>query len=51
VLAGILAKPDSLPAIGHAARLTIETQFAFPGMVAGYERLYRQIAGAADSTG
>ena len=44
-IARILAARDTLPAIGRAARLTIETSFTFPGMVAGYERLYRRMAG------
>jgi len=45
-LAGILADPGSLPALGRAARATVEARFSFPAMVAGYERLYRRIAGA-----
>jgi glycosyltransferase involved in cell wall biosynthesis len=44
-LGRILAEPGALPALGRAARLTIESGFAFPGMVAGYERLYRRLAG------
>ena len=44
-IARILAARDTLPALGRAARLTIETSFSFPGMVAGYEWLYRQMAG------
>jgi len=46
-LAGILASPDSLTGLRDAVRHTIETSFAFPAMVAGYERLYRQIAGTS----
>jgi glycosyltransferase involved in cell wall biosynthesis len=42
-LAAILAHPETLPILGRAARLTVEARFAFPAMVAGYERLYRQI--------
>jgi glycosyltransferase involved in cell wall biosynthesis len=43
-LDAVLASPGLLPALGRAARLTIEARFAFPGMVAGYERLYRRLA-------
>jgi glycosyltransferase involved in cell wall biosynthesis len=46
-LAGILAEPGALPPLGAAARSTVEARFGFPAMVAGYERLYRQIAGWA----
>jgi glycosyltransferase involved in cell wall biosynthesis len=42
-LAAILAKPENLPALGRAARVTIENRFSFPGMVAGYARLYRNV--------
>ena len=45
-LAAILPSSATFPALGAAARATVETRFAFPAMVAGYERLYRQIAGA-----
>jgi glycosyltransferase involved in cell wall biosynthesis len=46
-LESVLAAPGALPALGSAARLAIESRFAFPGMVAGYERLYRRLAGAS----
>jgi glycosyltransferase involved in cell wall biosynthesis len=45
-LAGILQRPESLPALGEAARVAIHAHFTFPGMVEGYRRLYRQLAGA-----
>jgi glycosyltransferase involved in cell wall biosynthesis len=47
----ILAHPAVLPALGGAARRTVETGFAFPGMVAGYERLYRRLASGAPGPG
>jgi glycosyltransferase involved in cell wall biosynthesis len=50
-LAGILAAPDALPALGRAARATIEARFTFPAMVAGYERLYQRIAGGSPAAG
>ena len=43
-LAGILAVRHTLPALGQEARSTIQRQFAFASMVAGYERLYRETA-------
>ena len=46
-LASVLAIRDTLPALGHAARLTVETGFASQSMAAGYARCYRQIAEAA----
>jgi glycosyltransferase involved in cell wall biosynthesis len=46
-LAGILSTPERLAPLGSAARQTIEERFTIPGMVAGYERLYRQMAGTA----
>ncbi len=46
-LSGILSTPERLAPLGSAARQTIEERFTIPGMVAGYERLYRQMAGTA----
>jgi len=43
-LAAVLADPASLAALGRAARLTVESRFTFTAMVAGYERLYSQVA-------
>jgi len=48
-LTGVLAKGDTLREVGKAARGTVEARFGFAGMVAGYERLYREIGGGASS--
>jgi glycosyltransferase involved in cell wall biosynthesis len=45
-LADILARRDLLASLGAKARRTVEERFTMAGMVAGYERLYRRIAGA-----
>jgi glycosyltransferase involved in cell wall biosynthesis len=39
-LSAILAQPATLPALGAAARQTVETHFSFSAMVDGYRRLY-----------
>jgi glycosyltransferase involved in cell wall biosynthesis len=46
-LDGILSTPAKLAPAGRAARETIEERFTIPGMVAGYENLYRQVASAS----
>jgi glycosyltransferase involved in cell wall biosynthesis len=47
-LEAVLAGPGSLAELGRAARITIETRFAFAGMVAGYRALYRALAQVKD---
>jgi len=44
-LADALAAREQFPQLGRAARATVERQFGFQSMVAGYERLYRYVAG------
>jgi glycosyltransferase involved in cell wall biosynthesis len=43
-LAEALRLRDSLPALGRAARLTVQSRFSFAAMVTGYELLYRELA-------
>jgi len=43
-LGAILSTAGSLPGIGRAARVAVESRFAFSRMVAGYERVYREMA-------
>lgn len=43
-LAAVLSNPSSLSGLGQAARRTVEANFSFASMVAGYEKLYRQTA-------
>jgi len=44
-LAEALRSPNRLPALGQAARATAEAGFSIEATVAGYERLYRDLAG------
>jgi glycosyltransferase involved in cell wall biosynthesis len=44
-LAHALRSPDRLPALGQAGRTTVEANFSLLATAAGYERLYRELAG------